>query len=76
MFSGTDATIVLVVLGTPIVLWLYSLIDLLKNNFKGGKVIWFLVICFLPLLGPLLYLLIGRKQKIITDTQTGGDSNE
>ena len=48
-----------------IVFWLWSLIDILKSNFEGsGKIVWLLVVFFLSLLGSILYLFIGRKQKI------------
>jgi len=48
-----------------IVLLIYCLIDVLKSFFNGNdKIIWVLVILFLPFVGSLLYLFIGRKQKI------------
>jgi cell division protein FtsX len=47
------------------VLWIWALIDLLKSEFTGhNKLIWLLVLIFLPLLGLILYYFIGRKQKI------------
>ena len=49
-----------------IVFWFWSLIDILKSNFEGAnKVIWLLVVFFLSLLGSILYVFIGRKQRII-----------
>lgn len=46
-------------------LWLWSLIDILSSTFDDTmvKVIWLLVILFLPLIGAILYLLIGRTMK-------------
>ena len=47
------------------VLLIYCLIDILKNSFNGNdKVIWVLGILFVPIVGSLLYLFIGRKQKL------------
>ncbi len=48
------------------VLWIYCLVDIIKANFKGenDKIIWLLLIIFLPLIGSILYLAIGMKQKI------------
>jgi hypothetical protein len=48
------------------VLWIYCLVDIIKANFKGenDKVIWLLLIIFLPLIGSILYLYIGVNQKI------------
>ena len=45
---------------------LIAIIDALKSDFKGSndKIIWVIVIIFLPFLGSLLYLLIGRGQKV------------
>jgi Phospholipase_D-nuclease N-terminal len=47
-------------------LWLIALIDVLGSDFKGQneKLIWVLVIIFIPFLGPVLYLIIGRKNRI------------
>lgn len=46
-------------------LWIYCLIDILKNKFaQNDKLIWVLVVIFIPLLGSLLYLFIGKNKKI------------
>jgi len=46
------------------ILWFVSLLDILKNEFKRdvNKLVWFFTIT-IPVLGPLLYLLIGFEQK-------------
>ena len=51
--------------------WVWSLIDILKNDFKGSgtKIIWFLAVFFLSIFGSMLYYFIGRKQKIIENTE-------
>ncbi|MBJ6120149.1 PLDc N-terminal domain-containing protein [Pontibacter sp. BT310] len=56
----------LLFIAAPLVLWLWALIDLLRSNFSDNitKLIWAVVIIFIPLLGALLYLLIGRNQKV------------
>jgi len=53
--------LVLVILPT-----LIALIDVLRSNFRGnyGKLIWVLIILFLNVVGALLYLFIGRNQRI------------
>lgn len=44
---------------------LLALISILKNEFPGSnKLIWVLVVIFLPYLGAILYFLIGRPQRI------------
>ncbi|WP_336245963.1 PLD nuclease N-terminal domain-containing protein [Mangrovimonas futianensis] len=46
-------------------LWIYCLIDILKNKFaQNDKLIWVLVVIFIPLLGSLLYLFIGKNKKL------------
>lgn len=51
-----------------IVLIIWALVDILKSEFTGSnKVIWVLVVLFLPLIGSILYLVIGRKQKIVKE---------
>jgi len=48
----------------PLVLLLFALNDLLTRRFSdsGTKVVWALVVLFIPLLGPVIYLGMGRKQ--------------
>ena len=47
------------------VLWVYCLIDILKNRFEqNDKLIWILVVLLVPFLGSLLYLFIGKNKKI------------
>ena len=49
-----------------ILLPIIALFSLLKSIFKDSKtkLIWVLVILFVPLAGPILYFLIGRRQRI------------
>jgi len=42
-----------------------ALIDVLMNEFQGNdKIMWVLIIIFLPFLGSLLYFLVGRNRRI------------
>jgi hypothetical protein len=53
-----------------LILWMIALIDILRNEFTGNnKIIWFLAVTFIPLVGPILYFFIGTDQKI----RFGGD---
>jgi len=47
-------------------IWLWAVIDILKSDFKDGatKLVWLLVVFFLRFLGFLLYVFIGRNQKV------------
>ena len=59
--------ILLIVMGGLLVLLfpLLALISVLKNDFKGNdKIIWVLVIIFLPFFGSILYFAVGRSKKL------------
>jgi uncharacterized membrane protein YczE len=46
-------------------IYIFVLVDILKSEFRGyNKIIWILLVLFLPALGTILYLLIGRKQRV------------
>ncbi len=46
--------------------YIYILIDILKSEFVNSinKLIWLIAVIFLPLIGVILYLFVGKKQKI------------
>lgn len=46
--------------------WIFALVDILKSNFRRDyeKVIWVIVIIFMPFLGSILYFLIGRNNRV------------
>lgn len=44
---------------------LIALIDILRHDFNGSdKIIWVLIVLFLPILGTILYFFIGSAKKI------------
>jgi hypothetical protein len=65
---GTGEIIILFIFGVlPFLLLLFALIDLLRSNFKGyDKLVWALVVIFIPVIGAILYFVIGRNQKVGT----------
>ena len=65
MIGPTELILVLVILVFALLLPLLALVDILKSKFEGNnKLIWVLVVILLPILGTILYFLIGRNQKI------------
>lgn len=48
-----------------LILWVYCLVDILRSNFKDPnmKLIWILIILFAQLIGPIIYLVIGKNHK-------------
>jgi hypothetical protein len=62
---GGPEFVLLFIIFMPLILIIWALVDVLKSEFTGNnKIVWALVVIFLPLLGPLLYFGIGRNQKI------------
>lgn len=52
------------VVGLPLIMWLACLIDILRNEFRGNnKLIWFIAVTFVPVVGCILYLFIGIRQR-------------
>jgi hypothetical protein len=48
-----------------LVLDIIAIIDVLKSSADGGKkVLWILLILFLPLIGMILYFLLGKKKTV------------
>lgn len=47
-------------------LWFLALVSILSNRFEGAndKLIWIIVVIFVPFLGALLYWTIGRNRII------------
>lgn len=46
------------------VLWIYCMVDILKNSFaNNNKIVWLLIVVFVPFIGSILYLTIGKNQK-------------
>jgi len=47
------------------ILWIHCLVDISKASFEGNdKLIWSLIVLFVPFIGSLLYLFIGKKRKL------------
>jgi hypothetical protein len=65
-FTLWEFIIVFVILLLPIV----ALVDILKSSFRNpvNKIVWTLLVLFLPALGTILYFLIGAGQKVRSKT--------
>ena len=61
---GVQELIILFFIFLPLILIISALVDILKSEFTGNnKIVWVLVVLFLPLLGSILYFVIGCNQK-------------
>ncbi|NRD24908.1 PLDc_N domain-containing protein [Winogradskyella litoriviva] len=68
MIGAWQLILILVVLFLGILPTIIALVDILKSEFKGNnKIVWILVVLFTNFFGAILYLLIGREQKITID---------
>ena len=66
IIGPTELILVLVILVFALLLPLLALVDILKSKFEdNNKLIWVLVVILLPLLGTILYFIIGRNQRIL-----------
>ena len=62
---GLPELIVLFILFVPIGLMLIAFVDILNSEFTGSnKIVWLLAVILVPLVGPIAYFFIGRKQKV------------
>ena len=57
--------IILVFYLVPFLIVLVALVDILRSDFEPSqnKLIWVIVVVLLPILGSILYLIIGRNQR-------------
>lgn len=63
--GGLGLSVLFLVLIAPCIFWLWALVDCLRSEFENNnKLIWILLIVLVPFLGAILYLTIGRGQRI------------
>jgi hypothetical protein len=63
--GGEELIGMLIIIGILFGIYIFVLVDILKSEFRGyNKIVWILLVLFLPALGTILYLLIGRNQKV------------
>ncbi len=66
MPGGAELFVILLILGLPLFIIVTALVDIVRSEFKTpeNKIIWVIVTLLLPIIGALLYLLIGRSQRL------------
>ncbi|RXF69108.1 PLDc N-terminal domain-containing protein [Arcticibacter tournemirensis] len=66
LFLNIGASELLIVALLPLILMIFCLVDVLRSDFKDRSIkpLWCLVIILAPFFGSLIYLLVGRNQKI------------
>jgi len=65
-FVGSyELVIILFSLLFIVVLPILALVSVLRSQFEGNdKIIWILLIVFLPCLGSMLYFVLGKKKRV------------
>ncbi len=62
---GPWQIIVFLFIIASLLLPILAIIDIVRNEFTGSnKLIWVLIVLILPIIGSILYFIIGTKQKI------------
>lgn len=58
-------TIVILMGACLLLVWILTIVDIIRSEFTdpSNKIVWFLLVLFLPLLGMILYCFIGTGQK-------------
>ncbi len=69
------AFLILFVFVPLILLWTFALVDLfVRRDIRGQKVLWLLVIVFIPILGPIIYLLVRPEEANIPQEEASPDA--
>ena len=64
IFAGMGILMILLFVGFLFILPIIAIIDLIKIDLDSSqKLLWILIILFLPVLGSILYFLMGRDQR-------------
>lgn len=60
------------------VIWLWALIDIITSKFQENlmQIVWLLVVFFLPFIGVILYLLIGKAMKIANNVNSDNSNQK
>jgi hypothetical protein len=63
--GGAEILILLFIVIPFLIIPVIALIDILRHEFNGNdKLIWVLVVLLLPVLGSILYFIIGREKRL------------
>jgi hypothetical protein len=67
LLPSAGLIIVTILSCAPLALMVIALVNVLRSDFKDStsKLIWVVGILFMPLIGSILYLWIGRKQRVL-----------
>jgi hypothetical protein len=64
---GHGEIILISVILLPFALTLFCLVDIVRSEFKDNttKLLWVIIVLVAPFIGSIIYLIIGRKHKVL-----------
>ncbi len=64
--GGGEIIIILLFLLLPILAWVIALVDIIRSQFRSDtdRLLWIMVVTLAPVLGVLVYLVLGRRYKV------------
>ena len=63
IFAGLSLLMILLLIGFLLLLPIIAIVDLVRIELDSSqKLLWILIILFLPILGSILYFLMGRNR--------------
>ena len=62
----------LIIAAAIFAVWIGIIVDIIRSNFKdsNSKLIWLVMVIFLPFIGSILYFAIGQDQKALPEEYT------
>ena len=65
VFGGAVFIVLILIVLAASIFWIWMLIDVLASNMPvAEKLLWFLVIFFLHLVGAVIYFVVGRSGRV------------
>ena len=59
-----NESLIILIFVVPFILMVIAVVDLVKRDFNNStdKIVWLLISVLIPVVGPLMYLLFGKKK--------------
>lgn len=63
---GVIEILMLLILLGLLLVWLYAVVEIVTGTFQNNidKLVWLLLVLMVPLVGVILYFLIGRRRRL------------
>jgi uncharacterized membrane protein len=64
--GGSEIMLVLVLGIIPLIAWIWTLIKIIRSDFKNpnDKLMWVIIVCILGFIGAIIYFIWGDKNRI------------